>query len=306
MERYTLTIQNTLSACMMMVVIGMVYTGESYAMSKSTLWRQSLEQAQQSFADGRHSLALNQMKKICDEIIDTYGPVHLDLADTYSEVAEYFERAGRDSQAEIYYSRAYKIRRELLHPSDDRIVHALIDLGAYWMRHQQWSKAYRYWNEATLTLEEVYGSESIEISLPLGKIAEIHKERGEYKKALELFERTLQILTKNYGLHHYGTAAVLSHMGGIHQAEKDFKRAENKYKAVLTVLSHTPDRDPVIEAIAWNNYGFALAAQNKEGEAKDSYIRALEILLANDMTEAPEHEMIKENLRVLWGKPSLS
>ncbi|CAF1242279.1 unnamed protein product, partial [Didymodactylos carnosus] len=110
-------------------------------------------------------------------------------------------------------------------------------------------------------------------------LALVHHAKGEYDKALENYERTLEIKLKSLPSNHPSLATTLNNTGLVQDEKGEYNKALEKYERTLEIqLKSLPSNHPLLATI-FNNTGSALNAKGQNDKALESFERALEIQL---------------------------
>src|SRR5262245_53118840 len=87
--------------------------------------------AEQAAAEGDAIAAGGQLRKLLELQTSRRGPEHAELASTLHNLAVVCERAGRVSDAEVLYRKAYAVAAAALPPTDQLVVRCQEDLHAF-------------------------------------------------------------------------------------------------------------------------------------------------------------------------------
>jgi tetratricopeptide (TPR) repeat protein len=128
-----------------------------------------------------------------------------------------------------------------------------------------WGKALKVWE----TLE----GEREQISVDLEKMLAAHlpflyKDKGEWDKAVECLEHSLEILERAGD--EPGTATILNNLGFLYKDREEWEKADGYFRRSLEILENMGDEGGM--AIAFNNLGL-LYKDKKEWEKADGYFR---------------------------------
>ncbi len=153
-----------------------------------------------------------------------------------------------------------------------------IAAGVY-ASHRADTLALRYYQQARMIREQVFGSESSEVADSLTDLGIFYLARNMFVEAEPLFRQALEIRRKVLGLDHPDTASCLEHLAMISWCKDDYSQAEELCKQALAIRlqklgRYHPD-------IAQNIRGLAVLAaeQGRDDEAEGHYRESLKIYL---------------------------
>ena len=66
-------------------------------------------------------------------------------------------------------------------------------------------------------------------------LARLYKNQGEYKKAGEIYEKSLRIMERMLGEEHPDTAKGYNNLAGVYEIQGEYKKAEELYKKSIRI-----------------------------------------------------------------------
>ena len=75
------------------------------------------------------------------------------------------------------------------------------------------------------------------MAISYNNIGEVHRNRGEYDKALEHFQKALAIELKKLGPEHPDVAISYSNMAYVYKAKKDLPKAKEYWEKAYAIFS---------------------------------------------------------------------
>jgi len=126
-----------------------------------------------------------------------------------------------------------------------------------------------------------------EHSTTLNDLGEVWREKGEYDKAIEYYEKALKSDLKNFDENHPTVATSWNNMGLAWKHKGKYDKAIEYYeKALMSYLKNFGKNHPNV-ATSWNNLGLAWASKSNYDKAIEYYEKALESALQNFGEEHP-------------------
>jgi tetratricopeptide (TPR) repeat protein len=146
-----------------------------------------------------------------------------------------------------------------------------------WAKHYEGQLAYysAQWTEAQRVFEELMGQElppSLE-SAVTHLLGMVYKDRGEWERAIEYYERSLEIGEKVGD--EYEMAATFNNLGSVYQAKGEWDRAIECYERSLAITQEMGDGYAV--ARIFNNLGEVYRVKGEWERAMEYYERSLAI-----------------------------
>jgi len=105
----------------------------------------------------------------------------------------------------------------------------------------------------------------------------INKHRGEYSKALEYFEKSLEIYKKTLPANHPDLATSYNNIGSVYKSMGEYSKALEYYEKSLEIRKKTlPANHPSL-AVSYNNIGGVYDSMGEYSKALEYYEKDLEI-----------------------------
>ena len=188
------------------------------------------------------------------------------------KIEEYGELLVKVANTDSYLSVMFgytKVRERLVLAEDlarsvNRRIKEMLEIG-------EWSKK----DEAFLQ----------SVSVLLNNMAGVYQEQGDYEKALEYYEKDLEISERVLGSDHPSTATTYNNMAGVYKEQGDYEKALEYYDKALDVRERTLGNDHPYTATTYNNMAGVYKEQGDYEKALEYYGKALEIVertLGND------------------------
>ena len=187
---------------------------------------------------GRYSDAeslLQQGLKIREHL---FGPQHLAVARSLSNLGLLYYYQYQDAQAESLYLRALKINEQLpgpIHPALIRILHYL---GNLYYNQDNYAEAESYYRRTQTILEQTSEPEPGDLAGNLSSLGLTYYKQKKYVEAEPLLEQALEIDTKAFGADHPDVATQLTNLARLYHDQGKYAEAESLFQRALTIREH--------------------------------------------------------------------
>ena len=108
-------------------------------------------------------------------------------------------------------------------------------------------------------------------------LAVFHQEKGEFKKARELFTQSLETMQQVKGAQHQDVAKILNALGNIGRLQGDFDQAEKEFRRTLAIYKNALGSKHPSLAYPLFNLGMINLARDYYDEAQIFFSQALSI-----------------------------
>ena len=183
------------------------------------------------------------------------------------KIEEYGELLVKVANTDSYLSVMFgytKVRERLVLAEDlarsvNRRIKEMLEIG-------EWSKK----DEAFLQ----------SVSVLLNNMAGVYQEQGDYEKALEYYEKDLEISERVLGSDHPSTATTYNNMAGVYKEQGDYEKALEYYEKDLEISERTLGNDHPSTATTYNNMAGVYKAQGDYKKALEYLEKALTVFMA--------------------------
>jgi len=127
---------------------------------------------------------------------------------------------------------------------------------------------------------------TVNVACLLHNTADIYCEQSAYDRALEWFQRALEIKEKILGSEHPDTAISYNNIGRAYSKHGAYDKALEWYLKALKIREKVLGTEHPDAAASYNNIGFIYDSQGAYDRALEWYLKALEI---NEKVLGPEH-----------------
>ena len=126
-------------------------------------------------------------------------------------------------------------------------------------------------------IEKIETREEIEKAGLMAELAYLLQYIAEYKKAEELYEKSLRIRKKIFGEEHPATAASYNNLAGVYKSQGEYQKAEELYKKSLRIKEKIFREEHPDTATSYNNLAGVYDNQGKYQRAEELYKKSLRI-----------------------------
>ena len=126
-------------------------------------------------------------------------------------------------------------------------------------------------------LEEIFGKNSLEVSIIYNNIGSALYAQGKFPEALAHFQNSLRITKKTLGENHVGVSIICNYIGSVLHAQGKFPEALVHHQNALRITKEKLGENHAKVAITYSKIGSVLHAQGKFSEALAHHRNALRI-----------------------------
>jgi tetratricopeptide (TPR) repeat protein len=152
--------------------------------------------------------------------------------------------------------------------------------------------------DAALQLAEEFGRHDPRLATSLSNLARIHRARGDYAHAEQLYKRSLAVDEKAFGPDHEEIANSLNNLAQTYRAQRKFSFAQPLYERALEIRERAVGPDHPEVALTLDNLAQVYHAQGRFADAEPLSRRAVAIL---EKSLGPEHPNVATSLNNLAG-----
>ncbi len=120
-------------------------------------------------------------------------------------------------------------------------------------------------------------SEHEDYATLLNNIGSVYDKIGDYNKALEFYEKAINIREKVLGTEHPDTATSYNNIGGVYMAISDYNKALEFYEKAINVKIKLLGTEHPDTATSYNNIGLLYKNMGDYNKALEFYEKALNI-----------------------------
>jgi len=165
----------------------------------------------------------------------TFGPDHIQVAQTLDNLAQLYRGQGRYQEAEPLYLRALAIKERTLGPEHPETSTTLNNLAQLYRGQGRYQEAEPLYLRALAIKERTLGPEHPDTAITLYNLASLFQAEGRYEEAKALYQRALSIQEKVLGLTHPDVASSLDSLANLYVTEGKYAEAEPLYLRALEI-----------------------------------------------------------------------
>lgn len=157
----------------------------------------------------------------------------IEIAATYTNLAETFNDLGEHKSAYDLNSKALKIYRQNFGDIDIQIIKCLLGIGNSFMHLNEFEKSKLYYEDSFNMAIHIYGSNScaLDISKSLAGLGSLYLCLGDFKKSLDFNQQSWKMLIElnehsESKLYKTEIAMVLNNIGKVYEKFNDYHEAE--------------------------------------------------------------------------------
>ncbi|MCL2086850.1 MAG: tetratricopeptide repeat protein [Oscillospiraceae bacterium] len=166
--------------------------------------------------------------------------------------------------------------------TDLRVLHS-IDLKRFYKRFNELLPKYKSESENSAS-----------------DIAKIYNGQGEYAKALEFYEKVLEINEKTFGKEHPETATIYNNMAAVYVEMGDYAKAFELYEKTLKIDEKVFGKEHQKTATTYNNMAVVYDNQGDYVKALEFHEKASEIQEKSLGKEHPETATTYNNMAAIY------
>ncbi|XP_046863552.1 kinesin light chain 1-like [Xenia sp. Carnegie-2017] len=150
-----------------------------------------------------------------------FGPDHVNIATTYSNLGTVYSKMGEYEKAKDFYERAIEIETKAFGPDHVNIAIRYNNLGSVYSKMGEYEKAKDFYERAIEIETKAFGPDHVNIAIRYSNLGSVYSKMGEYEKAKELGSCVCDPSLINYNAHRFLSA--VNKMSKT--SEKDSKEA---------------------------------------------------------------------------------
>lgn len=204
-----------------------------------------------------------------------YAPDHPGLGVAEALSADFRISNGDLDAAKALLRRAIPRMRNAPRAYARPLIDALVDLAAM-VGGQTSDEAMALLAEARILAESAYGADSLMAALVYSQMAIARADRGEFDRALAIFDKSAAIHAALVGPDHGETLAARDRLGSVYRKMGAYDRAEAVHRDVLGRYLARYGAGHRGVAISYQHLAAAVAGQGRDSEAIALHQRALD------------------------------
>lgn len=242
---------------------------------------------------GRDALAIRQQ---------LLGPVHLDIAESLSNLAWTLDLQGRYIEEEFLHRQALAMREKLLGSEHPDVAQSLSVLGLVLEHLDKFAEAESCLVRAMVMENKFLSKEDPQRAYNLEGLALLLSRQGKVHEAEAFVRQSLELRKKAFGLSHPLVHLSTNNLASVLNRKGQYKEAEIIYRQLLNIRRMDNYGEHLEGATTMNNLAFVLNNQQKYEEAEELFRRALAIRKKYQGQEHPSVIELNHNLAVFLNR----
>lgn len=238
------------------------------------------------FEQKKFEEALPLAQKVITIREDELGKTHLSVGQAYRNLAYIQLQTGRRKEAENSFENAFDIyeKNQPLTGADEKVFPDLLEIVAINQAiGGNFSKGEKKLQRAVELREKLNGTDALETSNSLTKLADLYQAKGDYEKAAPLLVRALDIKVKKVGVKNDNTRDAFQSLWCAFTKlgrDGELTEIENKY-----LLPNPASRTPNVKVGVINGKAVRLVTPPYPAEAKEKRVSGqVEVMVTIDET----------------------
>jgi tetratricopeptide (TPR) repeat protein/CHAT domain-containing protein len=207
---------------------------------------------------------------------------------------------GNYAQAETYYQRVLKQRREVLGEHHPDVAQSLNSLAVLYRLMGDNTKAQNFYMQALLVTRTALGEKHPDVAQILNNLAFLYDAQSDFVHEEELLQQAYEIWNETLPAHHPHIGTVLDNLATVHHSRGDYERAEQLFQQALTVRRATLGNNHLEVALSLNNLAVLYDTQGQWARAEPLYQEALTIQRQTLKDAHPDVAQTLRNLASLY------
>lgn len=212
------------------------------------------------------------------------GDDHLDVADTYEQVAESNKLLFRYNDATNYYEKALAVRKHSTGGTDVKSAATMHELGKIYLQEELWDDAERAFKESVRIRTIQLGSDDPLVAESMYNLAIVYRSRSDYTKALKYLEGSLRIRKSKLANADPLLAETFQALGGVHSSMGSMDKSAFCFDRAMKIYLDVNGKFDHHVALALAGKGESLRANRQYSEALACFSECLEIRKSIDGT----------------------
>jgi len=244
------------------------------------------------------------MKGVLDNVADQVSRMTGATAETEHELRSLIGTAylniSEFDKATVHLTRAHELALSEFGPRDERTLASGLDLATVHFRTRRLNEAESLYLSTVETCRETVGDDSMLMANLLGGLAMLCRATGRNEQAVELSERSLNIIQAHHGPTDHLTLAAQENLGQAYAAASRVEEAEKLLVRTLAAKRESLGNDHPSTLISIAGLAEFYRSLKRYDESEQLY---LEALAGEERVFGPQHNetlITKGNLGILY------
>ena len=209
--------------------------------------------------------------------LQEFGPKHVDVARSYTNLASIYIALGDFEQAKEYQQRALDIQLDKLGPEHVNVATSYTNLASIYIALGDFEQAKEYQQRAVDIQLDKLGPKHVDVATSYTNLASIYEKLGDFKQAKEYQQRALDIDLDKLGPEHVDVATIYHNLASIYKHLGDFGQAKEYQQRALDIVLDKLGPEHVSVATSYTNVASIYTKLGDFELAKEYQQRALDI-----------------------------
>ncbi len=207
-----------------------------------------------------------------------YGPDHPADALILNSLAGIMIAANKPADAEQFLKKSLPIWEKAYGPKHPAVAKCLDNLGSVCESQNKMDEAHDYFKRALAIRSEstTNTGSPADRAISLNKMANLHRDKGEFEEAQPLLKEVVEITEKDGGAQTANMAIALNNLALVDRELGEFDQSEQLYRKVLDIRTAIGG-SPEDLARSYDSLGDLYLQQEKYDQAEPAYKKALEL-----------------------------
>ena len=273
------------------------------------LFRNIPGHASPEYATSLHNLAVTRhdhysieyIRKALRMRLDLLGPDHPDVGESYLAIGNYYLQQNDYLNAENYFTASLALVRQFDKQHTPQTAGILHNIGNGFRVLGELDQAQLILQDVLIIYNSLYEGTHTHIALAKKSLADVYRDKKDYLKAEDLYEKALATLHKAVGDNHPLRRPILQEQAVMYTRMGNHEKAEPLLREVLVLLESVLQEDHPRIANARKELGACLIFLREYDEAENLLLKSLETYIdINSGDYEPQKKQVLEQLAELY------
>jgi len=241
------------------------------------IWDKLTSEFVEHYEEGRYARAAATARSAYELAISTFGPNHINTADSMLKIGIVAETLGDTSTAKQQMLGALTILEKQLGSTHEDIAVVLTNLANVYFEENEPELSEQNHQRALQIRLQAFGEVDATVAQSLYNLAVLYDDLTQYDKAIEYYERAIKIWNVTIGPAHPYVANALNNLANIYLAIGNYAQAEELHTHSLAIRKLIYGRVHAEVARSLINLGALYVKQNAYEKAKPVYKEAVAV-----------------------------
>ncbi|WP_455208523.1 tetratricopeptide repeat protein [Kaarinaea lacus] len=241
------------------------------------IWDNLTAEFVEQFEDGRYARAAATAHSAYELAISTFGPNHINTADSMLKLGIVAETLGDLKTAKLQMQNALTILEKDLGPTHEDVAVVLTNLANVYFEENEPKLSEQHHLRALTIRRQARGEADAAVAQSMYNLAVLYDDLLEYDKAIENYEQAIRIWNVTLGPSHPYVANALNNLANVYLANGKMEIAEELHSHSLAIRKLIYGNVHAEVARSLINLGALYVKQNNYEKAKPVYTEAVTV-----------------------------